>query len=81
MACDVSSMAQSSAGRGGTVTYDGLHVAELEIARDEDGLDQKLVTALSVGRGILLHGLEEDYRRALVSSWTRADICNEDTNR
>lgn len=44
-------------------THDGLDIAELKIARDEDGLDEKLVAALGVGGGILLHRLQEDCRR------------------
>lgn len=49
------------------VTHDGLDIAELEIARDEDGLHEELVAALGVGWGVLLHRLEEDCRRRFVS--------------
>lgn len=42
-------------------THDGLHVAELEVARNEDRLNEELVAGLSIGGRVLLHRLEEDY--------------------
>lgn len=42
-------------------THDGLHVAELEIARNEDRLNEKLVAGFGIGWRVLLHRLEEDY--------------------
>jgi hypothetical protein len=44
-----------------------LDVAELQVSRDDDRLNQELVFALSVQRRILLHGLEEDCQGGIVS--------------
>lgn len=41
--------------------HDRLYVAKLQVARDRDRLNQKLVPALGIRRRVLLHGLQEDY--------------------
>lgn len=48
-------------------THDGLDIAELQISRDYDRLNQELVFALSVQRRILLHSLEKDCKGGMVS--------------
>lgn len=42
-------------------SYNRSNVGELHIGLDSNGLDEELVTATSIGRRVLLHGLEEHY--------------------
>lgn len=61
----------------GMVTHDSLHIAELEVARDKDRLDEELVTGLGIGRRVLLHRLKEDCRRINISFQSReAEVWN-----
>lgn len=59
--------------RGGA-THDCLHIAELQVSGDWDRLDQKLVSALGIRRGVLLHGLEEDCRNRMSAQYLTCDM-------
>jgi len=42
-------------------TYDGSNICEFHVTRDRDCLNQELVLALGVKRGLVLHSLQQDY--------------------
>lgn len=42
-------------------TYDGSNVCELQVTRDRDCLDQELVFAFGIERGLVLHSLQQNF--------------------
>ena len=62
-------------------TYDGSNVCEFQVTRNRDCLNQELVLALGIERGLILHSLQQNYFLISMSSIQVPRTCYTDLGR